>query len=647
MNIARKLVLWCVLSILIPFGILYGQTATPAPYGPIPGKAQLKWHEVEMYAMVCFGLNTYTDKEWGYGDVSPALFNPTEFDASQIIGTLKEAGFKGVLLVAKHHDGFCLWPTKSTKYSVAASPWMGGKGDMVKSFETATHKSGLRFGIYCSPWDRNNAAYGTPAYLSIYRQQLEELHSNYGPLFISWYDGANGGDGYYGGAKETRKIDRGTYYQWHETWNIARRLQPEAVIFSDVGLDVRWVGNESGFADQTNWATFTPKGEMDINKPAPGDSRYSEAPGGNRDGKCWMPAECDVPLRPGWYYHASQDNQVKSPNELFDIYFKSVGRGAALDLGIALDKRGMLNENDKAALEGFGRLLKETFSPTLMKKAVIQASNIRGGNLVKYGPQNMMDNNKNTYWATDDAVTTPEFTIRLNGNKRFNILRLREYIALGQRVEAFAVDAWENSMWKEICQGTSIGAQRLVRLPYFINTNQIRIRILRSPVCPVISEVAIFAEPETSLILSKTTGEVLPINKEEWRVIVAPGRLEKAAALLDERPTIWQGLFSYTNTSDNTIVIDMTKQREISGIIFTPPAEAFGKGLVDRYQIAISKDGINWEDEITGELGNIRANPLTQLISLPGKRTTRYIKFVPLHITDEGKLVRINEIGVF
>lgn len=629
-------------------GMLYGQTDPPKAFGPLPSKAQLRWHETEMYAMVCFGLNTYTDKEWGYGDIDPSLFNPSEFNAEQITNVLKEAGFKGLLLVAKHHDGFCLWPSKSTKYTVASSPWMDGKGDMVKSFETAARKSGLRFGLYNSPWDRNSLAYGTNAYISIYRQQLEELQRNYGPIFISWFDGANGGDGYYGGVKETRAIDRATYYRWDETWKIIRKLQPESVIFSDIGPDVRWVGNESGFAGETCWATFTPKGEKDIKKPALGDSRYSEAPYGNRDGKFWIPAECDVPLREGWYYHASQDNTVKSPYELFDIYFKSVGRGAALDLGVAPDKRGLLHENDVKALKGFGKLLKQTFSSNLLDQAEIKTSNTRGGKLAKFSPKNMLDNNLNTYWSTDDSITSPEVIIKLNGNKRFNIVRLREYIALGQRIEAFAIDAWKNNNWEEISLGTTIGAQRLLRLPYFINTDRIRLRILKSPVCPLISEFSIFAEPDSLFLeIAEKRKDISPFNKKDWRVLSAPGGKIKANTLIDNKSTIWTAPFNNINLSENDIIIDMAKQLDVSGIIFTPPAEAFGNGIMDKYQIQFSSDGNSWREEIIGELGNISANPLRQMIPLPKKTTARYMKFTPKHLTAVGQFIRIMEIGVY
>jgi alpha-L-fucosidase len=648
MNMVKMLLLCGVLTILFPAGILYGQTTAPAPYGPLPNKAQLEWHETDLYAMVCFGLNTYTDKEWGYGDVNPALFNPTAFDASQITGTLKAAGFKGILLVAKHHDGFCLWPTKTTPYSIAASPWMGGKGDLVKSFEVAARKSGLRFGIYNSPWDRNNAAYGTAAYVKLYQQQLQELHQQYGPLFISWYDGANGGDGFYGGAKDSRQIDRSSYYQWNETWNIVRRLQPTAAIFSDIGPDVRWVGNEKGFAAETSWATFSPRSENGQGKASPGDSRWQEAPGGTRNGQYWIPAECDVPLRPGWFYHATQDQQVKSPYELFDLYFKSVGRGAALDLGIAPDQRGILNENDVAALKGFGQLLRTTFSGNLMQKATVKASNLRGGNAKKFSPRHLIDGNKNTYWATDDSITTPEFTVQLHGIKKFNVIRLREYLPLGQRVEAFAIDVDEQGKWQEMAQGTSIGAQRLIRLPFFVRSSQVRVRILRSPVCPVISEFAVFAEPDSLQFVSAGAPKnVKTVSSKEWKIVAAPGSKEAAATLLNGEGHLWQGPFNKNNLSENAIVMDLGKEQSITGFFFTPPAEAFGKGITDRYLFYTSTDGTTWKESAAGEFGNIRANPVKQLVNLPRKTAARFIKFVPQHLTNEGEVFRIAAIGIY
>ncbi|MES1160425.1 MAG: family 20 glycosylhydrolase, partial [Bacteroidota bacterium] len=350
--------------------------APPKPYGVLPSPRQLAWHEMEMYCLIHFGVDTYTNKEWGYGDEDPALVNPVDFDAAQIVGAAKAGGFKGVVIVAKHHDGLCLWPTKTTEHNITKSPWKNGKGDMVKEYRLACGRLGMKMGLYCSPWDRNNAQYGTPAYVKTYRAQLKELYTQYGPLFMSWHDGANGGDGYYGGTRETRKIDRTTYYGWDTTWALVRQLQPGACIFGDVGPDVRWVGNEEGHAGTTCWATYTPQAPDPGKKPANGYNKYWEATEGTRDGAFWMPAECDVPLRPGWFYHATQDDQVKSPYQLLDLYYQSVGRGADLDLGLAPNQKGRLDQRDVASLKEFGDLLQQTFSVNLAKGALLTASNI-------------------------------------------------------------------------------------------------------------------------------------------------------------------------------------------------------------------------------------------------------------------------------
>ena len=279
----------------------------PAPYGPVPSARQLRWHELEFYGFLHFTVNTFTDKEWGYGDESPAVFNPTDFDADQIVGAAKAAGMKGLILTAKHHDGFCLWPSKLTEHSVKNSPWRDGKGDVVREIADACRRHGLTFGVYLSPWDRNHADYGRPDYLDYYRNQLRELMTGYGPLFEVWFDGANGGDGYYGGAREKRTIDRRTYYDWENTRQIVRDLQPDAVMFSDAGPDVRWVGNENGIAGDPCWAT------LNRDDFAPGEADEARLNPGDRPGTHWLPAECDVSIRPGWFYHASEDAKVKTP----------------------------------------------------------------------------------------------------------------------------------------------------------------------------------------------------------------------------------------------------------------------------------------------------------------------------------------------
>ena len=285
----------------------------------------------ELYGFLHFSVNTFTDREWGLGDESPTVFDPTDFDADQIVTVAKTAGMKGLILTAKHHDGFCLWPSKLTRHSVASSPWRGGQGDVVRELSDACRRHGLGFGVYLSPWDRHHAEYGRPAYLDYFRGQLRELLTGYGPLFEVWFDGANGGDGYYGGARETRRIDRRSYYDWETTWRLVRELQPGAALFSDAGPDVRWVGNEKGIAFDPAWAT------LNRDDFAPGEADEARLNRGDRPGTHWLPAECDVSIRPGWFYHPAEDEKVKSPDELLDLYYQSVGRGASFLLNVPPD----------------------------------------------------------------------------------------------------------------------------------------------------------------------------------------------------------------------------------------------------------------------------------------------------------------------
>ncbi len=461
------------------------------PYGATPSQRQLAWHDVEVYGLIHFTPTTFEDKEWGYGDADPKIFNPTSFDAEQIVKAAKAGGLKGIILVAKHHDGFALWPTKTTPYNISKSPFRNGKGDLVKEVQLAAQKYGLKFGIYCSPWDRNNPQYGTPNYLAIYQAQLKELYSNYGQLFMSWHDGANGGDGYYGGAREKRKIDNTVYYDWKNTWAITRKMQPMANIFSDVGLDVRWVGNEDGHAAETSWATFTPMPPQGKNVAVPGQANYPESPAGIRNGKFWMPAECDVPLRSGWFYHAKQ--KPKTPEALFDLYLKSVGHGAALDLGLAPDTRGLLHDDDVTALQTFGQMVKQTFAQNLAKGASIKPSNTRDK---AHGQATLLDGNKQTFWATADNVHQASLEVSLKTPQTFDIISLQEYIPLGQRIEGYNIEILKNNTWEKVYDGTSIGAKRLIKLPEAVTASKVRINITQSPVCLTLSEIGLYKKAD-------------------------------------------------------------------------------------------------------------------------------------------------------
>jgi alpha-L-fucosidase len=464
----------------------FKRVALPKPYGPVPSQRQLRWHALEFYGFVHFTINTFTDKEWGYGDEDPALFNPTNFDAEQIARVAKAAGMKGLILTAKHHDGFCLWPSKYTEHSIKHSPWKSGRGDIVKEISDACRKYDLKFGIYLSPWDRNRADYGRPEYLIYFRNQLRELLTNYGPIFEVFLDGANGGDGFYGGARETRRIDRETYYDWPATWQMVRQLQPEACLFSDAGPDVRWVGNERGIAGETCWATLKAADFV------PGRADESRLNHGDRPGAQWVPAECDVSIRPGWFYHAAEDAKVRTPQNLGDIYYASVGRGASMLLNLPPDRRGRINESDERTLRQFRRILDATFATDLAQRAKVSASNVRGGDK-RFQPRNVIDNRRESYWATDDNVRTPELVIDIRREVIFNVVRLREYLPLGQRIEAFTIDVWRDGHWTEFANGTSIGNCRLLRKQP-VTTSKVRLRITQAPVCPAISEFALFAE---------------------------------------------------------------------------------------------------------------------------------------------------------
>lgn len=459
----------------------------PAPFGPLPSQRQLRWHEMEYYGFIHFTVNTFTDKEWGYGDEDPKIFNPTDLDPRQWAEVAKQAGMTGLIITAKHHDGFCLWPSKYTEHSVKNSPWKDGKGDVVGELAAACKANGLRMGVYLSPWDRNHAEYGTPKYIEYYRNQMRELLTNYGDIFEVWFDGANGGDGYYGGARETRRIDNRTYYDWPNTWSIVRKLQPMAVMFSDGGPDVRWVGNESGTGSETNWAMLR-RDEF-----APGLADRNGLAHGQPDGTHWLPAEVDVSIRPGWFYHAAQDEKVKSVEKLLEIYYSSVGNGCNLLLNIPPDRRGRFHEIDCERLMGLRKVLDATFDKDLAKGKPATASNTRG-NDPRFAAAKLTDGDRNTYWAADDEVRTAELVVELGKPTALNRVRMQEHIVLGQRIESFAVDARVKGAWQEIGTGTTIGPRRILCTPT-VTADAVRLRVTGSRACPTLSTLEVYLAP--------------------------------------------------------------------------------------------------------------------------------------------------------
>ncbi len=487
---------------LIPFSLLLVSLVScshevdpPAPVMPVPSPRQLAWQHLEFYAFTHFTVNTFTDKEWGYGDEPEKVFNPTDLDCNQWAQVIKDAGMKGIIVTAKHHDGFCLWPSKYTEHSVKNSPWKDGKGDVVKELSEACKAAGLKFGVYLSPWDRNSALYGTPEYITYYRNQLRELLTNYGPVFEVWFDGANGGTGYYGGAREERKIDRRTYYDWSNTRKIVRELQPDAVMFSDAGPDVRWVGNEKGIAGETNWSM------INRDEFSPGIADQKVLNHGLEDGKDWVPAECDVSIRPGWFYHKSQDNKVKSVNQLVDIYMKSLGRNGSFLLNIPPDRTGRINEHDVQCLKEFRKALDEIFARNLAAGKRVSGDTWRGKS-DRYAPGNLTDGKEETYWCTDDGVKKGVLTIDLDKRQEVNLVLLQEHIALGQRVKAFKVEVLLDGNWKEVAQGTTIGYKRILHFPP-VKTDKIRVTIQDARACPLLNNIEVYNAPEKYFELKK------------------------------------------------------------------------------------------------------------------------------------------------
>jgi len=464
-----------------------GAAEPPAAFGPVPSERQLRWHEMEYYGFLHFTVNTFTDKEWGYGDEDPTIFNPSAMDIRQWARVARDAGMKGLIITAKHHDGFCLWPSAYTEHSVKHAPWKDGKGDVVGELAAACKEYGLRMGVYLSPWDRNSAVYGTPEYLAYYRNQLRELLTNYGDIFTVWYDGANGGDGYYGGAREERRIDRQTYYRWPEVHKIVRELQPMAVMFSDAGPDIRWVGNERGFGNETNYAALK-RDEL-----YPGTPRSRELPEGHRDGNYWVPAEADVSIRPGWFYHASQDDRVKSLDQLLEIYYRSVGMGCNLLLNLPPDRRGLIHENDVASLMALRKVLDQTFDEDLARGKLARASNVRGED-AQFGAEKLTDGDRNTYWAADDDVREARVSVDLGGPTTFNRVRIQEYIQLGQRIEGFVVGARVDGQWQEVATGTTIGPRRILRFDD-VTADRVGVRITSSRACPTLSTLEVYRAP--------------------------------------------------------------------------------------------------------------------------------------------------------
>lgn len=671
---------------------------SPEPFGPLPTQKQLDWQEMEFYAFVHFSLNTFTNKEWGYGDESPQLFNPTNLDVRQWARVVKAAGMKGIILVAKHHDGFCLWPSAYTECSVKNSPWENGKGDLIKELAAACKEYDLKLGLYLSPWDRNHPDYGKPGYITYFRNQLKELLTNYGDIFEMWFDGANGGDGYYGGANETRKINTLEYYNWDETYKMIYELAPKTLVWGVGPAEARWIGNEEGRAGKTNWSLLRQKDEL------AGKVHYSEFMSGHEDGEKWVPGEADVSIRPGWFYHSVEDDKVRPLDEMVDIYYESIGRNATLLLNLPVDRRGLVHENDEARLKELVATIKEDFKTELLAGSKITADNIRG-NSSEFAAQNVSDGNKNTYWATADNVKTASITFEFDKPKAIDRVLLQEYIKLGQRVKAFTVEAKVNGEWKTVATETTIGYKRILRIDR-VTASALRINITDSKASIVISNIQAFnapifvrmpeiqrdkngnvtmkSEEENSIYYTvdgsnPTTKSTLykgvfkynkavqikavsfnkeekiysavktakyGISKEKWKIVAASsGDLKTADRIIDGNPNTDWGFGNETNKLPQEVAIDMGTILKIAGFTYVPQQVGNNLNLISKYEFYTSLDNIKWTLQSDGEFSNIKNNPIEQVKTF-AETKARYFRFVAKSAEGKGQTVSISEINV-
>lgn len=450
-----------------------GQVTPPMPLLPVPTARQMAWQESELIMFLHFGVNTFTDREWGEGTEDPSIFNPAQLDASQWVRVAKETGFQTVILTAKHHDGFCLWPSAYTEHSVKNSPWRNGQGDVVRELADACQAENIRMGLYLSPWDRHEPTYGEDTYNQFYTGQLRELLTQYGTLSEIWFDGAKGED-----AKDMT-------YNFDAYWSMVRQLQPGAVLFSDEGPDVRWIGNERGFAGETNWS------RIDRSKVQIGAADTEYLNSGDRDGPDWVPGECDVSIRRGWFWH--EDQSPKTVEELMDIYYKSVGRNCTLLLNVPPDNRGLLPEEDVQRLREFKAARDAIFETDFAAGSTAQAENVRGGSET-YAAARTLDGHPDTYWATDDDVRASSMEVDLGRPVTFNVVRIQEPVTMGQRVEAYHVQVWEDGNWKTIHEGTTIGYKRLARIEP-VTAQRVRLVIDSALACPLISEFGLHFDP--------------------------------------------------------------------------------------------------------------------------------------------------------
>ncbi len=552
----------------------------------VPTPQQLEWQKMELTAFLHFGINTFTDREWGDGTEDPKLFNPTNLDADQWVRTLKEAGFQMVILTAKHHDGFCLWPSRYTTHSVASSNWKDGKGDVVREVRDACTKYGMKFGVYLSPWDRNASCYGdSPKYNQYFIDQLTELLTNYGEVHEVWFDGANG-EGPNGKKQE---------YDWDRFYETIQRLQPKAVM-AIMGDDVRWVGNEKGLGRETEWSAtvLTPGiyGRSETNNAKLGISNMSADLGSRAmlekaTELFWYPSEVDVSIRPGWFYHTYEDSKVKSVKQLMDIYCQSVGYNSVLLLNIPPDREGRINAADAQRLKEFAEFRKKAFAD----------------NRVVAG---------DTPWNTA-AVSSRSYALKPAST--VNLVMVQEDIAQGQRIEKFTIDAYTQGAWKTMGEGTTVGYKRMLRFPD-IQADSLRLTINESRLDGNIIQLAAYHVPEVEE--TATQGSWNDLDRSTWKLV-----------------------------KEDPVTVDLGKVVSLKSFTYAPLNGETKPTLAFRYDFFVSKDGKKWKKVITkGEFSNIVNNPLPQTIQLPATEDARYIRLQATTVDGKTAQVMLEELGV-
>lgn len=671
-----------LLSFLLMNILLSCTSNPPKPYGVVPTNYQVDWQQLEYYMFIHFGPNTFTNVEWGDGKEDPKVFNPSDVDCRQWAATAKAAGMRGIIITAKHHDGFCLWPSKYSTHTVRESPWKDGEGDVLKELSEACKEYGLKFGVYLSPWDQNHPAYGTSEYNQIFANTLDEVLSGYGEVFEQWFDGANGGHG------------KKQVYDWDLSHKTVYKNQPQAIIFSDVGPGCRWMGNERGVAGETNWSTLNIEGFEPGHGAPPSEILNSGEMGGN----AWVPAETDVSIRPGWFYSPSTDDKVKSVKKLMDIYYTSVGRNSNLLLNVPPDRRGRIHPNDSIRLMEFRDAINNDFKIDLIKDAEIQTSCVRSHT---YKASNMQDGDYNTFWAAEDNMLTPSIEIDFKGEKRFNRLMLQEYIPLGQRVASFTVKCWDNDKkdWEELTKATTIGYKRILRFPV-VATSKIKIEF-ETLACPVISKIGAFLgqefltapliernksgivtirnESPDPVIYYTTNGEnpiVSSENKYTGEFSLRNGGVIKAMSTIDngdKKSEVVTSMYDISSdkwtiispkegdiskiTDDNNrtyieveakepLIIDIGEVFTLKGLSYTPVPNVEVPNIA-KCKVFISVDGQNWGKEgINTIFNNIQNNPVKQDIVFQNAIKGRYIKIVPEALTIKKDKYTVAELSV-